>query len=234
GGSAATAAYYVAASLVFFAVTVVFGPRLFRWLTRTGLAALDRHNPTALRLLFLFAGVLCCAGLGINPIFGALMAGVSAARGDAAIDDLQAEGRALHAWEAMRHFALAFFVPVYFAVVGLRLDLIDQFDPLFFAWFLILACTVKGMSVWGAARLTGENQALATRLAVALNARGTLGVLLATVTLHAGIIDAGFFTVLVVMSIVTCQIAGFFLDRAFRSKEPGAQRRRAPAPQEVR
>ena len=50
---------------------------------------------------------------------------------------------------SIRSFALAFFVPVYFAIVGLRLDLIHAFDPLFFVAFLAFACAVvKAASVY--------------------------------------------------------------------------------------
>jgi Kef-type K+ transport system membrane component KefB len=211
-----TVLYYLAVSLGFFAIGTAWGPRLFRWLAGRRWNVLDRRHPVAFRLLFLFAAVSCCIGLGINPIFGALLAGLSAARGDAGLGDVQVEGRALHAWEAIRQFALAFFIPVYFALVGMHLDLIRQLDPLFFVWFLLLACAVKAASVWSAARLAGADRPAATRFAVALNARGTPGVLLATVTLTAGVINERFFAALVLVSIVTCQIAGFWLDRAFR------------------
>jgi len=53
---------------------------------------------------------------------------------------------------------------------------------------------------------------------LALNARGTLGVLLASVTLAAGIINEKFFAALVLVSILTCQLAGVWLNRAFRPR----------------
>jgi Kef-type K+ transport system membrane component KefB len=74
----------------------------------------------------------------------------------------------------------------------------------------------------------------AGRIAVALNARGTPGVLVATVTLGAGVINERFFAALVLMSIVTCQIAGFWLDRAFRDRPPTAVRpNRTPDAKEI-
>ncbi|MGA4844454.1 cation:proton antiporter [Streptomyces sp. G45] len=170
-----TTAYYVAVTLLFFGVCALRGPRLFQWLASRPWNVIERQNPTAFRLVFLFAGVGCCTALGINTVFGALMAGVCAARGDAGNGDLQAEGRALHAWDAIRHFSLALFVPVYFATVGLHLDLVHQLDPLFFVWFLVLACAVKGGSVWLAGVLAGETRTVSTRLALALNARGRPG-----------------------------------------------------------
>jgi Kef-type K+ transport system membrane component KefB len=222
---APTAAYYVVASVVFFAVSGFFGPRMFHWLSSRPWNVVERRSPTAFRLVFLCVLVVCCAGLGINPIFGALLAGFSCARGDAATSDLQEEGRSLAAWQAIRRFSLAFFVPVYFAMVGLQLDLVRQLDVVFFLWFTVLACVVKGLTVWLTARLAGEDRPTSVRLAVALNARGTPGVLLATVTYGAGIINVRFFATLVLMSILTCEIAGFWLDRAF-----GRQNTAEPVP----
>ncbi|MFH8492037.1 cation:proton antiporter [Streptomyces longisporoflavus] len=237
-----TLTYYVLVTVLFFAVCALWGPRFFQWLATRDWNVVERQNPTAFRLLFLFAGVGVCAALGINSVFGALMAGICAARGDAGSGELQVGGRALPAWEAIKHFSLAFFVPVYFACVGLRLDLARQLDPLFFLWFLLLVCAMKGLSIWLAGVFAGETHAFSVHLGVALNARGTPGVLMATVTYEAGVINARFFAALVLMSVVTCQIAGFWLDRAFRhdtlqaelGPTPTRAPRRAAVPQEVR
>lgn len=211
-----TTIYYVTASLLFFAAALVLGPRLFRGLARSRFNVVERHNPTVFRLVFLFLGVLVCVALGINPIFGALAAGICATRGDENPADLETEARSLRAWEAIKNFSLALFVPCYFALVGVKLDLVRHFDVVFFLWFLVFACVVKSASIWVASRMSGETSVFSTRLAVALNARGTVGVLVASVTLSAGVINEKFFAALVMISIVTSELAGFWLNRAFR------------------
>ena len=50
------------------------------------------------------------------------------------------------------HFSLGLFIPLYFAIVGLQLDLVDHFDVLFFVAFLLFACLVKSGSVYVGAR----------------------------------------------------------------------------------
>ena len=213
--------YYVAASIVFFAVMAWAGPRSYRWLMNLPHNVIERRYPAAMRLLYLLVIVLCCVGLGINPIFGGLMAGVTASRGDSeagAADQAGAQAsviRARIAWDSIKQFSLAFFIPMYFAIVGMKLDLIRQFDIVFFCWFLAFACAVKSVSVWAGARLAGEDNRSATQFAVAMNARGGPGIVLATVTLAAGVVNAQFFTALVVLSIVTSQIAGMWLGRTF-------------------
>jgi Kef-type K+ transport system membrane component KefB len=98
-------------------------------------------------------------------------------------------------------------------VVGLQLDLIYNFSPWFFLWFFALACGVKASSVWVGARLAGLPGGRSVDFAVALNARGGPGILLATVTLNAGLINAAFFTSIVLLSMLTSQLAGIWLDR---------------------
>ncbi|MFJ4863513.1 cation:proton antiporter [Streptomyces sp. NPDC088748] len=212
---APTAAYFTAVSLLFFAGSLTRGARLFRRVAGHRANIVARQSPVAFRLIFLCVMVLLCLGLGINAVFGALMAGVCAARGDQGVDGdgAAAEGGPA-AWEAIRQFSMAFFIPVFFVLVGVRLDLVRAFDPLFFLWFLTLACGIKTFSVWAAARLAGEDPLFSSSLAFALNARGTIGIVLAGVTRQAELINDRFFVVLVLVSLVTCQIAGFRLSKA--------------------
>ena len=228
-GVATSATYYVATAVVFLGVFLLRGPEIFRLLATSPVNLLEKRNPTAFRFAYLLFLGLTCVALGINPIFGALMAGVSAARAD---DEAPAETR--RAWDALRRFSLAFFIPVYFAVVGLKLDLVRDLDPVFFLWFFPVACAVKSLSVWLGARLAGQ-RASAINLAVALNARGGPGIVLATVTFSAGIINENFFTALVLLSILSSQTAGFWLDWVFvrkptRAPEPSWTGPTEPAP----
>jgi Kef-type K+ transport system membrane component KefB len=117
------------------------------------------------------------------------------------------------AWDAIRQFSLAFFIPIYFFTVGLKLDLIHNFHILFFLCFLVLSCALKAGSIWFGAKLAGQPSGRAWDLAVALNARGGPGIVLATVTFEAAIVNESFFTSLVLLSVLTSQLAGYWLDR---------------------
>ncbi|MFD9369898.1 cation:proton antiporter [Streptomyces sp. NPDC060020] len=210
-----TAAYFTVVSLLFFAASLTWGARLFHRLARHRANIVARQSPVAFRLIFLCAMVLLCLGLGVNAVFGALMAGICAARGDQGADDGTSRGteREAAVWGAIRQFSMAFFIPVFFVLVGMRLDLVRAFDPLFFLWFLTLACAVKTAGIWAGARLAGEDRVFSSSLAFALNARGTIGIVLAGVTRQAELINDRFFVVLVLVSLVTCQIAGYRLAR---------------------
>ncbi|MER5218902.1 cation:proton antiporter [Streptomyces flaveus] len=200
-------AYYVGASVLFFAVCLAGGRAAFCRLSAGPLGVLERRSPAAFRLVFLFALCLGCMSLGIDPIFGALMAGIAMAGQETA-----SPGQ-----EAVRAFSLAFFIPIYFALVGFRLDLVHNLDLVFFGWLFVLACVVKFGSVWLGARLAGKSPSWSTHFAVAMNARGGPGIILASVTFGAGIINGRFFVALVLLSILTSQLAGAWLTRALSS-----------------
>ncbi|MZE81329.1 cation:proton antiporter [Streptomyces xinghaiensis] len=205
-----SALYFTAAPIAFLLVHLRYGRTYFTAAARLRWNVLAHRSPTAYLMVFVFSLCLVCIGLGLDPIFGALTAGICDA----------GTARGEQARETLRKISLSFFIPVYFAVVGLQLDLIRHFDVLFFLWFLAVACAVKFSSVWLGARLAGQSRGSAANIAAAMNARGGPGIVLASVTFSAGIVSEGFFTSLVVLSIVTSQMAGMWLSRVVDRGDP--------------
>ena len=64
--------------------------------------------------------------------------------------------------------------------------------------------------------MVGEGRSGARNLAVALNARGGPGIVLASVVLDAGIIDDRFYTMLVLLALITSVIAGTWLEAVLK------------------
>jgi Kef-type K+ transport system membrane component KefB len=91
---------------------------------------------------------------------------------------------------------------------------VHDLDLIFFGSLFLVACLVKFGSVWLGARLAGKSPSWSTHFAVAMNARGGPGIVLASVTFAAGIINGAFFVALVLLSILTSQLAGAWLTRA--------------------
>lgn len=204
--------YFSVVPLVFLGLLLWLGPRSFSGLTASRANVVEQRSPLAFRLVVVFLLCAACTGLGIDPIFGALVAGMCTA-GDTG-------KRAKESQETLRHVSMGLFVPIYFAIVGVKLDLIRNFDPLFFLWFFVLACLVKTFSVWLGARAAGESHPAAMNLAVAMNARGGPGIVLASVAFGAHIINESFFTSLVLLSIISSQIAGAWLGRVVAQGKP--------------
>jgi Kef-type K+ transport system membrane component KefB len=194
-------------TLAFFMLPVLTGPGLVQRLADWRGNLLHRASPIAFQLVFMLSLVGLASFLGVAPIFGALVAGILA--GDLRGEDLEA-GRAISGVSS------ATLVPLYFAIVGLRLDLVGAFEPLFFLFLLAFACVVKSISCYVGARLVGESRSGSRNLAVALNARGGPGIVLASVALDAGIIDDSFYTMLVMLALVTSVIAGSWLEAVLK------------------
>ncbi|MEV7122405.1 cation:proton antiporter [Kitasatospora griseola] len=212
-------AYFTLAPLVFMLPFAWRGRMLFDRLASARFNLIEGRAPAAFRMILVFVMCVAAIGLGIDPVFGALMAGLCASGGAReGANPLPAGGGGSGA--ALREMTLAFFVPVYFAIVGLRLDLARHLDPVFFCWFLAFACIVKSISVWLGARLAGQDNSSAANIAIAMNARGGPGIVLASTSFAAGVINENLFTALVLLSLVTSQAAGAWLGRIARRGLP--------------
>jgi K+:H+ antiporter len=209
GGSNADLVYHVLATLAFLGIFLGTGPRLYRVIGGLRVNLIQRASPIAHQLTFMFAATIAALGLGIEAFFGALVAGIVVGA---------TESEPSEATMAVTSFALAFFIPVYFAMIGLGLDLVHGFSVVFFAGFLVAACAVKWASVYLGARVAGESSASSVNLAVAMNARGGPGIVVASTAYAAGIIDQPFYAVLVLLAIVTSLAAGAWLDRVPRER----------------
>jgi Kef-type K+ transport system membrane component KefB len=129
---------------------------------------------------------------------------------------------------ALARISFGFFIPVYFALIGVQLDLIHHFNPVFFLGFLVYACIAKAASVYLGARLSREDKFTSWSLAVAMNARGGPGIVLASIAYATGIINQAFFVSLVMLSVITSLLAGSWLERiAFKLGAPSRQHEQA-------
>jgi Kef-type K+ transport system membrane component KefB len=98
------------------------------------------------------------------------------------------------------------------------------------AIFLIVACGIKLFSVGLGARMAGFRGLDVLNLAIATNARGGPGIVLASVAYDAGIVNAQVFTTLVVVAILTSQAAGAWLELVLRKGWPLLTPLPVPAP----
>ena len=209
-GSVLSIGFHVVSTLLFLGAALWLGPPVYRALLRFRFNVVKRGSAVAFQVVFMLAVTMLAVSLDVVPLFGAFVAGI-------VVGSAEGTTGAEAARETIRGFSFAFFIPVYFAIVGLRLDLLEDFEPLFFLLFLAVACVAKYASVWVGARWAGESAAGARNLGVALNARGGPGIVLASVAFDAGIVDGGFYAVLVMLAIVTSLIAGSWLGRVVRS-----------------
>src|SRR5438105_13018221 len=111
-------------TILFFAAAMVLLPRLLHGLRHTPARNVVENRPVRFALLSCFAMVAISALLGAKDIFGALLARMAICRlPNEVVEVVRTKVKA---------FALVFFTPVYFAIVGLKLDLLKHFDLGFF------------------------------------------------------------------------------------------------------
>lgn len=203
-------AMHVTGTALFFACGVTVLPALVGLGSRAAMMSVTGSAPIAYAITILFAYSALAAALGVNLVFAAFLAGYAVARHDG----LSEAARPLNT------VSFAVFVPIYFALVGYQLDLSNAFSY----WMLIAtgaaACTVKLLSVSLGAALAGFSGRDAMNLSVVLNARGGPGIVLASVAFDAGIINAEFYTTLVLLAVLTSQAAGVWLEAVLRRGGP--------------
>src|SRR5882724_183774 len=187
-------------TIVFFVLAMVVLPRLLNGLRHTPARNLVENRPVRFALLACFAMVAISDLLGVKDIFGALLAGMAVCR---LPNEVVVVVRT-----KVKAFALVFFTPVYFAIVGLKLDLLKSFDIKFFLGFFLFCTVVKTLATAIAGRISTGDWLSTVNLAAALNARGGPGIVLASVAFDAGIIDERFFITLVLTAVVTSLFAG--------------------------
>jgi len=159
------------------------------------------HSRFALFLCFVF--VAAAALLNVNVVFGAFLAGIAIGT---VPQDVFAK-----ATGSIKKISLALFTPAYFAIVGLELDLIHQFDITIFLGFLLFSSSLKIAGALGVGKLIRKGWLSSVNLAIGLNARGGPGIVLATITFGAGLISEPFFVALVLIAIVTSLMTGYWL-----------------------
>lgn len=207
---------HLLATVAYFAFGLFAAPALLKRLTRARWNLLAHASPIGYTVAVLFAYVAAAAMLDVSLVFAAFLAGFAMS------SDVEMVAPAV---ESVAKFAFAVFVPVYFAVVGYRLDLRHGLPLTLLAIFLLGSCALKLVSAGIGARLAGFDGLGALNLAAALNARGGPGIVLASVAFDAGIINASFYTVLVIAAVLTSQAAGAWLDYVLKRGWPllGAQ-----------
>ena len=206
-----TIALHIVATIVYFGVAMTFAPRLLKRINRADWNLLARSSPVGYVLAVLLAYAALAAALDVSLVFAAFLAGFGMAKDSE---------RLAESLETIKNFSFAVFIPIYFAVVGYRLDLSKSFSFSMLAIFMLLACSLKLVAAGAGARFAGFPWRDSLNLAVATNARGGPGIVLASVAYDAGIINAAFYTTLVLVAVLTSQAAGVWLEFVLRKGWP--------------
>jgi Kef-type K+ transport system membrane component KefB len=204
--------YHLAATVGFFVLGLTIVPRLVKRINKARFNILAQQSPTGYAIAVLLAYCAIAGALDVSLVFAAFLAGFAVIHKKRRIfaESLDAIGKV----------AFAVFIPVYFAIVGSKLDLVKGVSFWMIGAFLLGSCAIKILSVSLAGRCAGFRGLDLINLAITTNARGGPGIVLASVAFEAGIISSQFYTTLVVVAVLTSQFAGAWLDYVLRKGWP--------------
>ena len=202
----------VAKPFLFCAVGIIVGPFLLTFVQRLRFTAVVRSAKLGFALIWCFLVAQFAALLDVNVVFGAFVAGI-------VLGSLK-PGQMENEKNQIASFSLAFFIPLYFAIVGYAIDLPNAFDFALFFGFLCFSTAIEGLCAYAAMRALKFGNLASFNFAVAMNTRGGPGIVLASITLGVGLIDERMYVSLVLTAIVTSIIAGAWFRYVTRRGHP--------------
>jgi Kef-type K+ transport system membrane component KefB/nucleotide-binding universal stress UspA family protein len=191
-----------AAAALFGVFAFIVGQRLVDAALRAGMrrgAGVSGAVATSL-LIVLLAGA-CTHALGLEAIFGTFVAGVLLGR---------SRYQSADSFPRIETLTSAFFAPLFFASAGVRADLSSLADPAALGWGLVVFVAASAAKFCGAfvgSRIAGLHPLEGLALGAALNARGAVGLVVATVGLGAGVLNQASYTIVVLISMATSMMA---------------------------
>jgi Kef-type K+ transport system membrane component KefB/nucleotide-binding universal stress UspA family protein len=165
-------------------------------------ATSERFKASDSDLVLVIAVTFLCSAaterIGVHAVFGAFAAGVVLHQ----VPRLRKETVL-----RLESFTFAVLAPIFFGIVGLRVNLWDLGGGRMLGLVIAVACIGKlvGASLgayWGGLRFWE-----AASIAVAMNARGAMGIVVATIGLSLGILTPQMFSIIVMVAIVTSFLA---------------------------
>jgi len=204
--------FHLLTTVLFFGLGLTLVPRMVKRLNKSKFNVVAKQSPVAYAIAVLLAYCVVAGALDVSLVFAAFLAGFAVVH----------KKRRLfaEALDAIGKVSFAFFIPIYFAIVGLQLDLLHGLSFWMIGVFLFGSCLVKVLSVALAGRFAGFRGLDLLNLAITTNARGGPGIVLASVAFDAGIISPQFYTTLVIAAVLTSQVAGAWLDYVLRKGWP--------------
>ena len=207
---------HVVVSTAYVLAALTVAPMLLRRASRWTGNVLANDTPIAWILAVFLGYVAVAAALQVNTVFAAFLAGFGIVGGSKGTE----RQRFRASLDSITHLGHAFFVPVYFALVGYKLDLTKTFSPWMLAGFLVGSSVLCFVTVGAGARLAGFRGLAVFNIAITENARGGPGIVLASVAFDAHIINGAFFTTLVLTAVLTSQACGWWLGYVLRKGWP--------------
>jgi Kef-type K+ transport system membrane component KefB len=197
-------------------VMVTIGRRLIGVTMRMAMRSGERTVPIAVAVTWVLACAAATHALHLEAVFGAFLCGIVLG----SFPELRG------GWTApLEATTLAVLAPLFFATVGLRLDLAALLRPdvaLTGLALVVLAVVGKFAGAGIGAMASGMTRWEAVALGAGMNSRGVVQIIIASVGLTAGILEPASYTIVVLIALVTSLMAApilrFAADRIDRDR----------------
>ena len=194
--------------LVVFSV-MAFG--IARWVMplvaqhHTRIESADTRCALALAMALGFAWLAYEVG-GLAEVTGSFLAGVMLSRTDLGH----------HIVEPVSRISYSLFIPIFFVYIGTAVSRGDlAAAPLLCAAIVVIALLTKLIGCALPAKLCGESTATSIRVGAGMVGRGEIALVVASVGLAEGVVDASGFSIAIVVTIATTLAAPLMLKAAY-------------------
>ncbi len=198
---------HILSTLLFVIVAMAIMPSILSKISHARWNILQQASPVGYVMFILMTYCAVAALVEVNLQFAALLAGFGIVGGVRGIErDFFAASI-----DSIAKVSFGVFVPIYFGIVGFRLVFGREFSMAVVLVFFFASSAIAIFSSALAARLGGFRGLDIFNIAITTNARGGPGIVLASVAYDSGIINAAFYTALVITAVVTSQMCGSWL-----------------------
>jgi len=196
-------------TFILISLLFVFMLTIGRTLAQKALKLIKSYMPwpgafLGITTVFILLAAAFAESIGIHAVFGAFLVGLAFSQNLEKRDE---------AHEMVYQFVMYFFAPLYFVSIGLRANFMASFDLTLVLVVILIACIGKVLGVTLGLRISKMPWRQAAVIGFALNARGAMEMILATVARDAGLIDDNLFVALIIMALVTSVLSGPIMSR---------------------
>ncbi|MCX8129421.1 MAG: cation:proton antiporter [Clostridia bacterium] len=140
--------------------------------------------------------------IGIHPFFAAFLLGITLKK------DFEAKKFLFDTKNVINTIATSFFAPLYFVSVGMRVNLINDFNLLLVLIVLLIAFTGKIVGSTAGALIGGARWKDALVIGVSMNSRGAIEIIVASTAVEVNMIGQQMYVSLIIMAVITSLLSG--------------------------
>ncbi len=213
----------VGQSIIVVLAFMILSLTLGRWFISRTLSYVQNHLQMRDKVLSLVVVLMLTWGaigqaLGIEALLGAFVVGIVLSQIPQLNPDI------IHKLESI---TFGIFAPIFFAVAGLKVDALRLLEPrllLITGIVIVVAIICKMVGVYvGARTIGGTDHWSAVFFGAGLNARGSIGIIVANIGLTLNILNQDMFSIIVVMAVVTSLMSPAVMKWAVRNIEPQSE-----------